>query len=145
MAQTVETKVAAFLGGPKVLGGITRASDFVDAVRHGLPYASLEALSVALQTDLSSVGDVVGIAPRTLARRKHEKQLSPIESDRLYRIAYILHLAASTLGGIEKARVWLQRPNRALGGAVPLVFIDTEIGERKVEEVLLQLTHGVYA
>lgn len=41
--------------------------------------------------------------------------------------------------------MWLQRPNRALGGAVPLAFIDTEIGERKVEQVLMQLTHGIYA
>lgn len=145
MAQTAEAQVAALLGGPKVLGGISGATDFADAVRNGLPYASLEALSEALQTDLRSVGDVVGIAPRTLARRTHEKLLSPIESDRLYRIAYILHLAASTLGGVDKARVWLQRSHRALGRAVPLAFIDTEIGERKVEQVLLQLTHGIYA
>lgn len=145
MAQTAETQVAAFLGGSKVLGGISRAAEFVDAVRNGLPFASLEALSAALQADLSLVGDVVGIAPRTLARRKHERQLSPIESDRLYRVAYVLHLAASTLGGVDKARVWLQRSNRALGGATPLAFIDTEIGERKVEQVLLQLAHGIYA
>ncbi len=145
MAQTAETQVAALLGGPKVLGGISGAAEFVHAVRHGLPYAALEALSAVLQTDLSSVSNVVGIAPRTLARRKHEKLLSPIESDRLYRIAYILHLAASTLGSTDRARMWLQHPNRALGGAVPLAFIDTEIGERKVEQVLLQLTHGIYA
>ena len=145
MAKTAEDQVASLLGGSKVLGGISSAADFVNAVRNGLPYASLEALSTALQTDLSSVGSVVGIAPRTLARRKLEKLLSPVESDRLYRIAYILHLAASTLGGVDKARVWLQRSNRALGGAVPLSFIDTEIGERKVEQVLHQLTYGIYA
>lgn len=142
---SAEAQVAALLGGRKVLGGVSEAAEFVQAVRHGLPYASLEALSEALQADLSEVGGVVGIAPRTLARRKHEKLLSPIESDRLYRVAYVLHLAASTLGGIDKARTWLQRPNRALGGAAPLSLLDTEIGERKVEEVLLQLTHGIYA
>lgn len=145
MATTAEAQVAALLGGRKVLGGVSEAAEFVQAVRQGLPYASLEALSEALQTDLGEVGSVVGIAPRTLARRKHEKLLSPIESDRLYRVAYVLHLAASTLGGIDKARTWLQRPNRALGGAAPLGLLDTEIGERKVEEVLLQLTHGIYA
>lgn len=145
MATTAETEVAALLGGRKVLGGITDAADLVEAVRQGLPYASLEALTQLLQADLSKVGGVVGIAPRTLARRRHEKLLSPIESDRLYRVAYVLHLAASTLGGVDKGRVWLQRANRALGGAIPLSLLDTEIGERKVEEVLLQLTHGIYA
>ena len=57
----------------------------------------------------------------------------------------ISHLAASTLGGVEGGRAWLFRANRALGGVMPLSLLDTEIGERKVEEVLLQLTHGIYA
>jgi putative toxin-antitoxin system antitoxin component (TIGR02293 family) len=143
--QTAEIQVAALLGGRKVLGGISEAAEFVEAVRNGLPYASLEALTETLQADLSDVGAVVGIASRTLARRKHEKQLSPIESDRLYRVAYVLHLAASTLGGVDKARIWLQRSNRALGGVAPLSLLDTEIGERKVEETLVQLNHGIYA
>lgn len=145
MARSGEAEVAALLGGPKILGGISEAAQFVSAVRNGLPFASFEALSTFLGTDAGSLGGVLGIAPRTLARRKVEKQLSPIESDRLYRIAYILHLAASTLGSVEKARAWLQRKNRALGGLSPLSLVDTEIGERKVEEVLLQLSHGIYA
>jgi putative toxin-antitoxin system antitoxin component (TIGR02293 family) len=145
MAQPADDQLATLLGGRKVLGGITQASDFVDAVRRGLPYASLEALTGALHADMSTVGAVVGIATRTLARRRQERQLSPIESDRLYRVAYVLHLAASTLGGLDKARVWLQRENRALGGHTPLSLLDTEIGGRQVEEALLQLTHGIYA
>ena len=128
-----------------MLGGITEAADFVQAVRQGLPYASLEALTDALRADLGEVSAVVGIATRTLARRKHERHLSPIESDRLYRVAYVVHLAASTLGGLERARVWLQRDNRTLGGHTPLSLLDTEIGGRQVEETLLQLNHGIYA
>ena len=145
MASRAESLVATILGGRKVLGGITDAADFVLAVRRGLPYASLEALTGALEADLGEVSEVVGIAARTLARRKHEKQLSPIESDRLYRIAYVMHLAASTFGGLDKARLWMQRDNRSLGGSTPLSLLDTEIGERQVEEVLLQLNHGIYA
>ena len=145
MAKTGEAEVSNLLGGRKVLGGISEAAGFVAAVRAGLPFASLEALSAALGADLGSVGNVVGIAPRTLARRKLEKHLSPIESDRLYRVAYVLHLTASTLGGLEKARLWLQRPNRSLGGIAPLSLLDTEIGERKVEEVLLQISHGIHS
>jgi putative toxin-antitoxin system antitoxin component (TIGR02293 family) len=145
MAHPAESQVASLLGGRKILGGIAGAADFVDAVRRGLPFASLEALTGALHADMGTVGAVVGIASRTLARRRHEKQLSPIESDRLYRVAYALHLAASTLGGLDKARVWLQRENRSLGGHTPLSLLDTEIGGRQVEEALLQLNHGIYA
>jgi len=109
MARLAETHVANLLGERNVLGRMSKAIDFVQAVRKGLPYASIEALTDALRADLGEVSAVVGIATRTLARRKHEHHLSPIESDRLYRVAYVLHLAASTLGGLEMARVWLQR------------------------------------
>jgi putative toxin-antitoxin system antitoxin component (TIGR02293 family) len=145
MAAVAEVQVASLLGGRKVLGGVTEAADFVHAVRHGLPYASLEALSCALQADLGEVSAVVGIATRTLARRKHERVLSPIESDRLYRVAHVMQLAATTLGGLVKTRLWLQRENRALGGHTPLSLLDTEIGGRQVEEALIQLNHGIFA
>ncbi len=145
MATMAESHVASLLGGRRVLGGITEAADFVEAVRHGLPYASLEALTSALRADLGEVSAVVGIATRTLARRKQERHLSPIESDRLYRVAYVMHLAALTLGGLEKARLWLQRVNRSLGGNTPLSLLDTEIGGRQVEQSLLQISHGIYA
>jgi putative toxin-antitoxin system antitoxin component (TIGR02293 family) len=144
MAASSEVQVASLLGGRKVLGGITDAADFVNAVRHGLPYASLEALTDALQVELGEVS-VVGIASRTLVRRKHERILSPIESDRLYRVAYVMQLASTILGGIKKARVWLLRENRALGGQTPLSLLDTEIGGRQVEETLFQLNHGIFA
>ena len=90
------------------------------------------------------VGAVVGIPDRTLARRKHQRSLSPVESDRLYRLAYVAHLAAVTLGGVDAARKWLARDNRSLGGVCPLNLLDTDIGCRKVEDTLLRLSHGVY-
>jgi uncharacterized protein (DUF2384 family) len=56
-----------------------------------------------------------------------------------------MQLASTILGGIKKARVWLVRENRALGGQTPLSLLDTEIGGRQVEETLFQLNHGIFA
>ena len=56
--------------------------------------------------------------------------------DRLVRVARILASAEKTLGGLEKAALWLRRPNRALGGEVPLSLLDTEVGEQLVEDAL---------
>lgn len=145
MASTAATGVADLLGGRKVLGAISEGADFVEAVRHGLPYASLEVLTRTLGREVGDVGAVVGIPPRTLARRKHERLLSPVESDRLYRVAYIAHLAAATLGGLETSRVWLSRPNRAVGGVSPLSLLDTDIGCRQVEDLLARLNHGIFS
>jgi uncharacterized protein (DUF2384 family) len=46
---------------------------------------------------------------------------------------------------VAKARLWLLAPNRALGGEVPLHMLDTDIGARQVEEVLLRLSYGVFS
>lgn len=145
MADTGAARVAELLGGRRVLGPISDGEEFVEAVRNGLPYASLEALTRALGQDVGDVGAVVGIPARTLARRKHEQVLSPVESDRLYRLAYVTHVASATLGGVEPARVWLNRPNRALGGTTPLSLLDTDIGCRQVEEVLSRLSYGMFS
>jgi putative toxin-antitoxin system antitoxin component (TIGR02293 family) len=137
--------VVDLLGGRKVLGGISESEEFVELVRNGLPYASLEALTRTLGRDLGDVSAVVGIPARTLARRKDQRVLSPVESDRLYRVAYVAHVAAATLGGIEPARLWLGRPNRALGGVTPLSLLDTDIGCRQVEDILARVNHGLFS
>ena len=54
-------------------------------------------------------------------------------------------LAAEVLGSRTKAKQWLLSPNRALAGEVPLQWLDTDIGARQVEEVLLRLSYGVFS
>jgi len=138
--------VVALLGGKKVLRGkLNDARDLQRVLRQGLPFGSFEALQNALELGVKDLSDVVGIAARTLARRKSSRYLSPTESDRLYRIAYVTLLASEVLGSLEKARRWLQRENRALAGEAPFRLLDTEIGERQVEEVLLRISHGIYS
>lgn len=138
--------VADLLGGKKVFrGGIGHLDDMERAVRDGLPFGAFDAVVDVLEMSSKELGGLLGIPVRTLARRKDRGRLSPIESDRLYRVAHAALVAAETLGSIDKARKWLRRPNRALGGEAPLSHLDTEIGERQVEELLLRLAHGVYS
>jgi putative toxin-antitoxin system antitoxin component (TIGR02293 family) len=134
-----------FLGGRRVMGNRVEEVQVRDAVRKGLPYAALDALADALAMGQGDLTEVVGLSRRTTARRRNEGQLSPIESDRLYRVAHIAELAVETLGGLREARVWLSRPNRALAGEVPLHMLDTEIGQQRVQEVLLRLGHGIHS
>lgn len=116
-----------------------------DAVRQGLPFSAFEAVSKSLGISPQQITVVLGIPPRTVARRKSAKFLTPQESDRLYRLARAIAQAVEVLGTIEKARVWLKTPNRALGGEVPLNLLDTDIGSRQVEEVLLRINYGIFS
>ena len=117
----------------------------VDRVRAGLPYAVLESLSMRFQIPQEHLTRVLRIPLRTLARRKKERRLQAVESDRLLRVARIAAFAEDVLGDVAKAGRWLQKPNRALGGVIPLDQLDTDIGARHVEQVLGRVAHGVYS
>lgn len=123
----------------------TKANELRDAVRRGLPFSTLETLSDQLELSPQQCSEVLAIPARTVARRKENKQLNPQESDRLYRVARAASQAVEVLGSLDKARLWLKTPNRALSCEPPLDLLDTEIGARQVEEVLLRLNYGIFS
>lgn len=123
----------------------TSAAELRSAVRKGLPFSAFEAVSKHLDISPQHITTVLGIPPRTVARRKAARHLTPQESDRLYRLARAVSQALEVLGTVEKSRAWLKTPNRALGGDTPLDLLDTEIGARQVEEVLLRLNYGIFS
>jgi putative toxin-antitoxin system antitoxin component (TIGR02293 family) len=59
--------------------------------------------------------------------------------------ARIIALATEVLGDREKASSWLQTPNRALNGKIPLEEIETDPGYQSVEEVLHAIGYGMYS
>jgi len=61
------------------------------------------------------------------------------------RMARIIALATEILGDRKKASSWLQTPNRALNGKVPLDEIETDTGYQSVEEVLYAIGHGMFS
>lgn len=82
---------------------------------------------------------------RTPRRRRKSNRLDVLESERIVRLADIAAHAVMALGGIEQATRWLMTPNLALGGVVPLTLLDTDVGTRAVDDVLLRVEHGVYS
>jgi len=140
------TDVVALLGGKKVLKrAIIERREMQEVVRSGLPFGALEALSNTTGIPTAAITRVLGLAPRTLARRKDKRVFNLVESDRLYRLARMACVAIQVLGSQEKAKEWLARPNRALGGETPLSLLDTDIGARQVEAVLGRIDHGVFS
>ena len=89
--------------------------------------------------------EAVRIPPRTLMRIQTKQRLPADESDKIYRLAYILAAATKALGHREKAGEWLRRPNRALGGATPLSLLSTQPGLQQVEQVLGRIEYGEYS
>jgi putative toxin-antitoxin system antitoxin component (TIGR02293 family) len=141
-----QSDIETILGGRAVVYGRRgRAGELHTAVREGLSLRSFDHVAEALDLRTAELGALIGVAPRTLARRKNDKALSAAESDRLVGIARIASLAEETLGSRERARGWLRQPTVALRGVAPLALLDTEPGRRQVEEELLRISYGIYS
>jgi putative toxin-antitoxin system antitoxin component (TIGR02293 family) len=124
------------------------AVDNVTRVKQGLTLGEFDALRDLLDLTVEDFARRIGISIATLSRRRREVgggRLDPEHSDRLMRYARLYWQAVQLLDGhAETARAWLKRPARALDGAVPLDFADTEVGAREVENLIGRLEHGVY-
>jgi putative toxin-antitoxin system antitoxin component (TIGR02293 family) len=130
---------AALLGlrtfGPLELSG---------KVEGGLSYHALDELRRALDVPMARIADLLGIPPRTLARRKDAGRLEPDESDRLLRLSRITALALQLFEGqVDAARGWLFDPQAHLGDRAPIDLARTEVGAREVEALIGRLEHGI--
>jgi putative toxin-antitoxin system antitoxin component (TIGR02293 family) len=135
--------VIAELGGAKVLGRTLRTdNDLRSVIREGFPQKVVGSVMHSAHLTLQELSSTLGLSPRSLQRRRHQGRLARHESDRLYRLARIVALAKQYIGDEEAAARWLKRPNRALGGNIPLELIDTELGARAVENVLGRIAFG---
>ncbi len=86
------------------------------------------------------------VPKRTLARRiASGEPLTVAETDKALRLERIAVQAERVFGDPEKARRWLRKTKRELGGGTPLVCLASETGARKVEEMLNQIDYGLFA
>ena len=139
--------IADVLGGRKALRvTIENEPELVTLTRKGFPVGALTSMAKELNLPLNDVARVVGITERTLSRRISEKgRLSAHESDRLVRLAKVFAYAKDVLESSASASKWLQLPNRALGGDVPLELLDTSTGTAQVEEILGRIDYTIYS
>lgn len=148
----VQFRELGFSGGPHryaALLGERRGLDtksLLAKVEAGLPYRAVEHLQRNLNLSIARLAEIVDIRPRTLTRRKEGGRLEPDESDRLLRASRVFGKALELFeADTEAARRWLAKPQRALGGAVPLDLLRTELGAREVEDLIGRLEQGVFS
>lgn len=142
---TATEYVVEVLGGASVFKGraLPTSTELRDRIKRGLPFKSLESVRERLQLSVPEAASVLHMPARTLARRKQSRKLDAQESDRLYRLARIAAHAFAVFGTEDEAAAWLRRPNRALGGEMPVQLLDTDVGARHVEDILGRLEHGI--
>jgi putative toxin-antitoxin system antitoxin component (TIGR02293 family) len=84
------------------------------------------------------------IIPEATYKRRRDK-LSAEESGRAERLARIYATAQYVWNSDDDARTFLHTPHPMLQGRTPLDVSMTELGARRVEELLWQLYYGIAA
>jgi len=113
------------------------------AVSEGLPKRALERLSARLYEDRRSASAYkFKVVPQATWKRR-SKRLSVNESEKTERLARVLAAAEYVWDDREKAREWMSKPHRELNGQTPLEVARTELGARRVEDLLDKLYFGL--
>lgn len=127
----------------EIVGKVESPNDVIKAVKRGLRFGVIEDLRSKLNISSARLIKVVGMSDSTLRRRREAGRLDQNESERVYRLGKLFHLASRVLGSRELAGQWFKIPSTALGGATPLDYADTEIGTQEVEKLLYRIANGI--
>jgi putative toxin-antitoxin system antitoxin component (TIGR02293 family) len=132
------------LGGEETIGvEVHSESEMERLLREGLPVSVLTKFRENWGLTIMELAGSLSIPKSTLMRMlERRNRMASTDSDRVYRLASILALAEEYIGDRNKAQRWLRQPNQALGDQTPLRTLDTEIGARRVEQLLGRIAYG---
>jgi len=114
-------------------------------VSHGLPKQTLKASVNRVCTRNENRKQLLyKIVPEASYKRRRDK-LTPEESGRTERLARVYATAYYVWNSDEDARAFLHTPHPMLQESTPLDVAMTELGARRVEELLWKLYYGITA
>lgn len=130
-------KIADVLGvDASTLGELARA------VEAGLPRQALRRTAGRVFTDRANAQRLVfRVVPEATFKRR--TRLSVAESERTERIARVVAAAEFAWDDREQAREWLSTEHPELDGRTPLQSAMSELGARRVENLLERIFYGL--
>jgi len=143
---TAPTAVS-LLGGRRGLGRrVATELDMDEAIRQGFSWAALEHFKRELDLTNQALAFLTSSSEKTVERWfQRRERITPMASDRLYRVAKVVALASTVLNDPEQAREWLHTPQHGLGNRTPFELLATEAGASEVETLLRRFQYSFYA
>lgn len=114
--------------------------------RKGIPWKAVAMMARKLDMSVDAFITALSV-PNSIekSRFRRSKNLSALAAERVIRAARILKRATEVLESELDARVWLNVPNRALGGQTPLSYMDSDAGFHLVDDELQRIEYGIVA
>lgn len=133
-------KIAEVMGIRKSVHSLDELSG---AVERGLPKAALRhCVGRVVSNPREQRRLMFRIVPEATFKRRRQ-QLKLDESERTERLARVIATAEYVWDDRDEARRFLTTPHAELGGRRPVDEAFTELGARRVEELLWTLFHGL--
>lgn len=129
------TDIVKVLGGKdKLIIDIQKKSEMDRLIRDGIPIGAWRHFQEEMKLSNTELSSFTGV--KRLPKKNADARLSPIASDRLFRLARLYTIAVKVFENESSAAEWLKRPQWGLGGITPFEMAITEIGAKEVENLL---------
>jgi putative toxin-antitoxin system antitoxin component (TIGR02293 family) len=135
-------KIAQVLGLRRKVTSMEQLDRQVEA---GLPKASLGAVARHVYGTSPDAAALMRRVIPSAAFHRRGADLKPQEGERVERLARVIATAQQVWDDVDDARTFLSTGHVMLGGQRPIEVALTELGARRVENLLWSLFHGVAA
>ena len=142
MQLVIADKIAAVMGLAKAPRSM---ADLEEMVASGLPKSALKASVARVEQSPAERRALLNmIIPEATYKRRRDR-LTPQESERAERLARTYATARHVWNSDEDALAFLHTRNRSLQGRTPLEVSMSELGARRVEQLLWKIFYGLGA
>jgi putative toxin-antitoxin system antitoxin component (TIGR02293 family) len=118
-------------------------AEVVRTIRRGIPARSFSEVAGKVGISKQELATKLGLAQRTITRKEGAgARLTSEESEKVMRVVRVQQLARKLFTDDDAAAEWLRTPAPALNGAAPIDLLDTDLGTREVESLILGIAHG---
>lgn len=122
---------------------LLKESERLIQIKEGFSAHLFQAVRVTFDLQEHSFKTLFDVSTSTLSRRRREeKPLGSVASERLDRIFAVLNLTQEVFEDREEAVKWMSKSNKYLGASAPIMLCETEIGAKQVRRVLQALEWG---
>src|SRR5438309_9508705 len=142
MAHPHKAVPSAHLPGTSLGLRASTSGELIRQVGRGFSFNAMTAFESRSGIGLAQIAELIGLPPRTFARRKASGRLTADESEKLLRISAVFEQALELFEGDRRGALkWLTTSKRALENETPLEYSRTELGAREVENLVGRLEH----
>jgi putative toxin-antitoxin system antitoxin component (TIGR02293 family) len=133
------------LGGSQFAGKVPESSlAFYQIGEKGIRKSSVKALAEIIGIPMVEMCDLLNVSYKTLARKGNEDILDGWISSHSIEIAQTIARGLALFEDREKLKRWLNKPNRALKGKIPLELLKYHTGIRLVNQMMMRIEEGIH-